>query len=260
MVDIASKKEISKKNKTVLITGASGGIGRATSKAFASKGYNVAAHYFKNEQSALSLLDEIKKDRRSNGGTVEIFKANIANHDETLEMVNQVKKRYGHIDVLINNAGISQQKLFCDITEKDWREMIDTNLSGVFFASKAVLPDMISKKEGCIINISSIWGETGGSCEVHYSAAKAGIIGLTKALAKEVAPSGIRVNCISPGVISTPMNNSFDSEAMEMLIDETPLSRLGTPEDVAKAALFLSSNDAGFITGQVLGVNGGILI
>lgn len=164
------------------------------------------------------------------------------------------------VDVLINNAGVSSQKLFTDITDDDWRKTIGVNLDGVFYCCREVLPQMISRKNGVIINISSMWGEVGASCEVHYSASKAGVIGLTKALAKEVAPSGIRVNCISPGVIMTDMMSGFDDNTIEELKSETPLQRLGTPEDIASAALFLASDEASFITGQTLGVNGGFVI
>lgn len=166
----------------------------------------------------------------------------------------------GDIDVLVNNAGVSSQKLFADITDEDWKKTTGVNLDGVFFCCREALKPMISKKNGVIINISSMWGEVGASCEVHYSATKAGVIGLTKALAKEVAPSGIRVNCITPGVIMTDMMADFDEKTVNELREETPLGRLGTPEDIAGAALFLASEDASFITGQVLGVNGGFVI
>jgi 3-oxoacyl-[acyl-carrier protein] reductase len=165
----------------------------------------------------------------------------------------------GAVDVLVNNAGISQQKLFTDITDEDWRRMTGVNLDGVFYCSREASREMIRKKSGSIINISSMWGQVGASCEVHYSAAKAGVIGLTKALAKELGPSNIRVNCIAPGVIDTDMMSGFDNETKNSLIDETPLLRLGTPEDIAKAVVFLADENS-FITGQVLGVNGGIII
>lgn len=164
------------------------------------------------------------------------------------------------VDVLVNNAGISSQKLFTDIKDDEWKKTIGVNLNGVFYCCKNVLPQMINRKSGVIINISSMWGEVGASCEVHYSASKAGVIGLTKALAKEVAPSGVRVNCIAPGVIMTDMMEDFDGETINELKAETPLGRLGTPEDIAAAALFLASDNASFITGQTLGVNGGFII
>ena len=169
-------------------------------------------------------------------------------------------EKAGGVDVLINNAGVSSQKLFTDITDDDWRKTIGVNLDGVFYCCREALPRMISQKSGVIVNISSMWGEVGASCEVHYSASKSGVIGLTRALAKEVAPSGIRVNCIAPGVIMTDMMNDYDDETIEELKSQTPLGRLGTPEDIASAALFLASDEASFITGQTLGVNGGFVI
>lgn len=174
-------------------------------------------------------------------------------------MFKNIRSQLGEVDVLINNAGVSNQKLFTDITDDDWRETLGVSLDGAFYCSREALPHMIRQKSGVIINISSMWGEVGASCEVHYSAAKAGIIGLTKALAKEVAPSGIRVNCIAPGVIMTDMMKSFDEETIEELRLETPLERLGTPDDIAEAAMFLASERASFITGQVLSVNGGFV-
>ena len=169
-------------------------------------------------------------------------------------------EEYGFIDTLVNNAGIAQQKLFTDLTDEDWQAMIDVNLGGTFRTCRAALPEMIRQKRGTIINISSMWGQVGASCEVAYSAAKAGVIGLTKALAKEVAPSGITVNCIAPGAIRTPMLDCFTEEDLAALAEETPVGRIGTPEDVAAACVFLASDGARFITGQVLGVNGGFVI
>ena len=172
----------------------------------------------------------------------------------------KIKEDFGRIDLLVCNAGIAQQKLFTDITDSDWNHMLGTNLTGVFNMCRAVIPEMVRKKEGKIINVSSMWGQTGASCEVHYSAAKAGVIGLTKALAKELAPSGITVNAVAPGVISTDMLSGFSQAELEQLRQEIPLGRLGTPQDVADAVAFLSSEGASYITGQVLAVNGGIVI
>ena len=166
----------------------------------------------------------------------------------------------GFIGTLVNNAGIAQQKLFTDITDGDWENMLGVHLGGTFRCCRAALPEMLRRHSGSIINISSMWGQTGGSCEVHYSAAKAGVIGLTKALAKEVAPSGITVNCIAPGVIRTRMLDGFSEDELAALAEETPAGRLGTPGDVAGAAVFLAGEDARFITGQVLGVNGGFVV
>ena len=183
-------------------------------------------------------------------------KADVSNPAEVTAMFEEI----GSVDVLVNNAGISSQKLFTDITDDEWKKTIGVNLDAVFYCCKNALPHMIRQKSGAIINISSMWGEVGASCEVHYSASKAGVIGLTKALAKEVAPSGVRVNCIAPGVIMTDMMSDYDDKTINELKDETPLGRLGTPEDIAAAALFLASDDASFITGQTLGVNGGFII
>lgn len=241
--------------KTVLITGASGGIGSAVARRFAEAGYNTALHYMNNECSAKSLAAEISKI-----GDTAIFRADISSPDEVGDMVKKVTDRFGRIDVLVNNAGIAQQKLFTDITDEDWQRLISVNLSGVFYSCRAVLPQMISRKYGRIINISSMWGEVGASCEVHYSAAKAGVIGLTKALAKEEGPSGITVNAIAPGAIRTNMLSGFSEADLDALRDETPVGRLGEPEDIASAALFLASDEASFITGQVLGINGGFVI
>ena len=175
-------------------------------------------------------------------------------------MFGNITDTFGQPDVLINNAGVSSQQLFTDVTEEEYDRIMDTNLKGPFLCTKEVLPGMIYRKSGCIINISSMWGQVGGSCETIYSASKAGLIGLTKALAKEEGPSGIRVNCIAPGVIDTKMNAMHSEETMQALKEETPLERIGTPQDIANAALFLASDQASFITGQVLGVNGGMII
>ncbi len=243
-------------NKTVLITGGSRGIGAEMARSFAKAGYNVAVTYRSSKEAAEKLENEI----RSLGGTIISICADSSVPTDMETAVNRAAEQFGKIDVLINNAGIAQQKLFTDITDRDWDKMIGTNLSGVFYACRQVLPQMISRKNGVIINVSSMWGEVGASCEVHYSAAKAGVIGLTKALAKEVGPSNIRVNCITPGVIKTDMLADFSNDDIKVLADETPLGRIGTPKDIAATALFLASDDASFITGQVLGVNGGFII
>lgn len=242
--------------KTVLITGASRGIGAEIARQFALNGYNVAVNYNKSEQSAELLKQEIIK----NGGTAEIFKADVSNYNEVVNMVESIYTTFGFIDILVNNAGIAQQILFTDITPEIWANMLDTNLTSVYNCCNAVLPKMISEHKGNIINIASMWGETGGSCEVHYSASKAGVIGLTKALAKEVGLSNIRVNCVSPGVVMTDMMSGFTQETLDSLVEETPLNKLGNSTDIANAVLFLADEKSSFITGQVLGVNGGILI
>ena len=182
----------------------------------------------------------------------------FSNAAEVKSAITEAQKQFGSIDVLVNNAGIAQQKLFTDLTEDDWDRMFDINVKGMFHCCQAVLPAMIRAQSGRIVNLSSVWGETGGSCEVHYSASKAAVIGLTKALAKELGPSNICVNCVSPGVIATRMNAMHGENTLKELADETPLCRIGTPEEVAEAIYYISSPASGFITGQVLGVNGAV--
>lgn len=242
--------------KTVLITGASRGIGRACAHIFAQNGYSVAIHYNKSEASALSLQQELC----SIGCDCDLFSADIADRDQVFDMTAQVIARFGRLDVLVANAGIAQQKLFTDITEHDWRTMLDVNLGGVFYSCQAALPHMINQKSGKIVTVSSIWGLCGASCEVHYSAAKGGVIALTKALAQEVAPSGITVNCVAPGVTATDMCAGFSEQDLAALAESTPLGRLGTAADIAKSIYFLCSSSADFITGQVISPNGGIVI
>lgn len=242
--------------KTAIITGGSRGIGRSMVLSFAQKGYNVVFCYEKNENAAF----ETEKEARKLGTEVYAFKGDVSKSEEVEKLFAFAEEKFSGADVLICNAGIGRQKLFTDITDEDFERMIGVNLKGVFYCCRRALPYMIRNKWGRIINITSMWGETGGSCEVDYSATKAGVIGLTKALAKEVGPSGITVNAVSPGVIETDMNRAFTPEDMAALADETPLCRIGKPEEVAAAAVFLAGEDAGFITGQILGVNGGIVI
>ncbi len=241
---------------TVLITGAATGIGKAAALLFAADGYNVAVHYNNSEKEALALCEEIA----ARGGRAVAVRADVADAAQVNAMVRHVTEVFGRIDVLINNAGIAQTKLFTDLTAQDWDAMFNVNVKGVFHCCQTVLPGMISRKAGCIVNVSSIWGMVGASCEVHYSAAKAAVIGLTKALAKELGPSHIRVNCVAPGVIETRMIDGLDGETREALKDETPLGRLGTAEDVAQAIRFLASENSSFITGQMLSPNGGFVI
>lgn len=243
--------------KTVIITGASRGIGSAAAIAFAKQGYSIVLNYNNSKEKALALAKTI---RDSYSVDVLAVKADVASSAQVNEMTEKALEQFGSIDILVNNAGIAQQKLFTDITDEDWRRMLDINLTGVFNCCRSVLPCMIRNHSGAIVNISSMWGQTGGSCEVHYSAAKAGIIGLTKALAKEVGPSGIRVNCVAPGVVMTDMMNGFDDETVKELKEDTPLNTLGTPKNIADAIAFLCSDKASFITGQVLSVNGGMVI
>lgn len=242
--------------KLALISGASRGIGAAIAKRLATDGFAVAIGYLNSEEKAHKLAEEIC----NNGGVSRAYRLDVTDCKSMEDSLRQIENDLGTVDILVNNAGIAEQILFTDISEESWETMTDTNLGGVFRLTKSVLPSMISKKSGKIINIASVWGETGGSCEVHYSASKAGIIGMTKALAKELGPSGITVNCVSPGVILTDMISHFDAATMESLKEDTPLGRIGKPEDVAGAVSFLASGDADFITGQDIPVNGGMYI
>ena len=242
-------------NKTAVITGASRGIGKATAIEFARNGYNVLANYNNSEKEAM----ELEKMLIEEGYSIKIFKADVSKSSEADAMIEYCLKEFGGLDVLVNNAGISQDKLFTDITDDDWERMMSVNVTSVFNCSRKALQHMIWEKSGSIINITSMWGETGGSCEVHYSASKAAIIGMTKALAKEVGPSNIRVNAVSPGVIMTDMCAYYGEETLNELKEETPLMKLGKPEDIAETVYFLAEK-GNFITGQVVGVNGGMVI
>ena len=235
--------------KTALVTGGSRGIGAAVCRRLAEDGLRVVVHYNQNKGKAEALVRELTE---KTGLPHLALPAELAERAQ----VEELFRLAGPVDVLVNNAGIAQQKLFTDITEDDWRRMFAVDVDGVFRCCQCALPHMIHEKSGCIINIASIWGEIGASCEVHYSAAKAAVIGLTKALAKELGPSHIRVNCVSPGVIDTEMNAMFDEETMRELCESTPLGRIGSPEDVAAAVSFLASDAASFLTGQTLSVNG----
>lgn len=238
-------------NNTVFITGGSRGIGKCAVEAFSKNGYNVAFTY---------LNSGIEAENLATGCGAFAIRCDVSKSEDVKNAIDLTIKKYGKIDVLINNAGIDEFCLFTDITDEKWHKMIDTNLSGAFYASREVLRDMIKRQDGVIINISSMWGEVGASCEVHYSVSKAGLIGLTKSLAKEVGPSNIRVNCVSPGVIDTDMNAHLTKEDMEQLKYDTPLGKIGKCEDVCNTLLFLASDKASFITGQVFGVNGGYII
>lgn len=242
--------------KSVLITGAARGIGRACALKFAREGYAVAAGYVRAAEQAESLAQEI----REMGGRCLPIAADLKDRQAVHHMVQLARAEFGAPDVLVCNAGIAQQKLFQDISEEDWETMFSVNVGGMYRVIQEVLPDMIARGSGSIVTVSSMWGQVGASCEVHYSASKAAVIGLTKALAKEVGLSGIRVNCVSPGVIATEMNAAHGADVMQELADETPLNRIGTAEEVADAIYLLASEQARFVTGQILGVNGGFVI
>lgn len=235
-------------NRVVLVTGGSRGIGAEICKNFIAAGDNVILNYRNSYEEALKLKEEL-------GDKLTLVKADVGNRQEVSVMMSFVLEQYKKIDVLVNNAGISQIKPFADVTDDEWDEMMCVNLNGVYNCTKGVISSMIHEKSGKIINISSIWGEVGASCEVAYSTAKAGVIGFTKALAKELALSGINVNCVAPGIIDTDMNQQFN---LEELKQEVPLNKIGTPQDVAEAVAFLASDDAKYITGQVISVNGGM--
>lgn len=237
--------------KTVLITGASRGIGRACALKFAKENWNVAAAYAQSHDAAKSLQQET--------GCL-VVQADVRDAAAIRRMVSLTQAHFGNIDAVVCNAGIAQQKLFSDITEYDWDIIFDVNVKGVYRVIQAVLPQFLQQQTGSIITVASIWGQVGGSCEVHYSASKAAVIGMTKALAKELGLSGIRVNCVSPGVIDTDMNRMHEPEVLAELAGQTPLGRIGTPQETAEAIYWLASEQSRFITGQVLGVNGGFYV
>lgn len=243
--------------RTALVTGASRGIGTACAIALAKHGYNIVLNYNNSEDKAQSLSKIIADNY---GVDVLCIKADVSDKAQADAMVKRAFEKFENIDVLVNNAGIALQKLFTDTTKNDWDNVISTNLTSVYNVTHAVLPNMIRNHSGNIVNISSMWGEVGASTEVAYSASKAGVIGLTKALAKEVAPSHIRVNCVSPGVIMTDMMSGFSDEDLAMIKEEIPLCEFGTAKNVADAVAFLVSNEAQFITGQVISVNGGMVV
>jgi len=242
--------------RTVLITGASRGIGAAAARRFAEAGDRVAVNYFRSEERAKALAETLSKE----GYPVKAFRADVSDPAAVERMVSEIHAAFGKIDVLVNNAGIAEQKLFSDITPDDWDRIFSVNVKGSYLCAKAVLSDFLAKQKGVVVNVSSVWGLTGASCEVHYSAAKAAVIGFTKALAKELGPAGVRVNCVAPGVIDTEMNAALTPETFAFLKDETPLGAIGTPEQVADVLFFLASDNASFVTGQVLGADGGFAV
>ena len=241
--------------KTVLITGASRGIGAACAEAFASHGYFTVINYNKSEERA----EEVRRKIEANCGRCMTVKADVTDRDAVRRMISLCEYHGGGIDVLINNAGIDFYGTFEQTDPAVWDKIIQTNLTGVYNVTYAALEDIKESPCGRIINISSVWGVYGASCEVAYSASKAAVAGFTKALAREVGPSGVTVNCIAPGFIRTEMNDRFDEAAVNDVINRTPLCRIGTPYDVSDAALFLASEEASFVTGQVLGVDGGFI-
>lgn len=241
-----------------LVTGASRGIGAAAAKALFAQGFSVGVHYHKNQLLACQLADTLNQS--ANGNRALAVCADISKQGQVQAMFESVKAQLGVVDVLVNNAGIAQQRLFQDISPSDWDEMLGVNLSGTFYACQCALAHMLPRHAGKIINVSSMWGQVGAACEVHYSAAKAGVIGLTKALAKELGPSNITVNCVAPGVVQTDMLAGFSPEEQAALASDTPLGRLGSPQDIADLIAFLASPKSAFLTGQVFGANGGFVI
>jgi len=244
------------KRKAVLITGASRGIGAATAHRFAEAGYDVAVNFLNAEYAAWSLVKELK-----DGGCNAIaVRADVSNAAQVRNMVDNVLDEFCQLDTLVCNARIAKTGLISHLTNEEWHRIFSVNVDGVIDCCRAVLPHFVHKKAGHIVTVSSIWGLTGASCEVAYSATKAAVIGFTKALAKELGPSGITVNCVAPGVVDTEMNAHLKQEELDALREETPLGKLGTPTDVAEAIFFLSSQGARFITGQVLSPNGGLFV
>ena len=237
--------------KVAIVTGGSRGIGKAIVEALARKNIKVIANYHQSEEKAKKLKEELEKENIS----IDIFKADVSKREEVKKMVDDTIKKYGKIDILINNAGIDQEKMFQDISDEDWDNIVKVNLYSVFCITQEVIKYMLHQKDGCIINISSIYGINGGSCAVAYSATKAGIDGITKSLAKELGPSNIRVNSIAPGYIDTDMNEKYSEEEIEQIKEETPLVKIGKPEDIAKCIEWLV--DDNFTTGQVISINGG---
>lgn len=242
--------------KTVIVTGGARGIGAAVSTVFARAGYNVIINYNTSEKEAVSLADLLTAE----GATALPFRADVSVSQEADALVAFAADRFGGVDALINNAGVAGFDLINDVTDEKYRRIMSVDLDGTFNCCRAAASLMVKAHSGTIVNVSSMWGITGASCEAVYSAAKAGVIGLTKALAKELGPSGIRVNCVAPGVIDTEMNARLSEEDVAALADETPLCRIGTPNEVAEAILFLASEKASFITGQILSVDGGFAI
>lgn len=240
--------------KTVLVTGGSRGIGKCIVENLAKDGFNVVLNYNKSEKQA----KQIQKELSEQGINIEIYKADVSKREDVKKLVKFTLNKFKNIDVLINNAGIAKLQMFNDITDEDWNEMLNTNLNSVFYTTQEVLPNMIHNKNGCIINVSSIWGVVGASCEVAYSVSKAGINGMTKSLAKELGLSNIRVNAIAPGVIDTEMNSNLDNAIKEQIKNDTPLNKIGKPIDIYRCVKWLIEDE--FTTGQIISPNGGYVI
>lgn len=251
---LENKKENFECRKVVLVTGGSRGIGAAIVKYLALNGYEVILNYNKSEQNAR----EIRQFLQEQNVMIDLEQADVSDQKQVQEMVNNIIKKHHKIDVLINNAGSSLAKTFLNTSKEEWEDIINVNLNSVYYCTEAVLPNMLERKDGCVINISSIWGVTGASCEVAYSTTKAAINGFTKALAKEMGLSNIRVNCIAPGIIDTDMNNNLSKEELKEIVEEIPLNRIGNPEDIARCVEWLITDK--YTTGQIININGGWLI
>ena len=242
--------------KYALITGASRGIGAATAREFTRRGWGVAIHYNNGREQAEALAEEL----RGTGVPVMTVQADVADSGQVRAMVDNVLEKFCQLDILVCNAGRSHVGLLSDIDEEAWRELFGVNVDGVYHCCRAVLPHLVHRKTGSIVTVSSMWGQVGASCEVAYSATKGAVIAFTQALAKELGPSGIRVNCVAPGTIDTEMNRHLTEDDLAVLAEETPLERIGTPEEVARVIAFLASEEASFVTGQVLSPNGGMVV
>lgn len=240
--------------KVAIVTGGSRGIGAEISRELARKGIQVIANYNKSEGCAKDIKSKLEKESID----LDIFQADVSKRDDVKKLVGYAQEKYGKIDILVNNAGISEYKLFTDETDEDWNRVLNTNLYSAYAMSQEVIPGMVHNKSGCIINISSIWGLVGGSLEVLYSVSKAGLDGLTKALAKELGPSNIRVNSIAPGMIDTQMNANLSVQDLEHIKEEIPLGNIGKPKDIARCVNWLIEDE--YTTGQIISINGGWVI